>query len=156
MIITGKIKLTSKKFFGILIKTYLKKKWWLLAWIWALILILLLDNNNDSIELFLIFFLLLYQVLLVIQFRRYAYSKENKVFMLERHYEIEPDIINGIMEDGTIQPLKTAHFIKVVQSSKYYLLYIAKSQFLYLPIDSFSNSNDKQWFENEIVKKIKK
>lgn len=76
--------------------------------------------------------------------------------MLERHYEIEPDIINAFLEDGTIQPLKTEHFIKVFKTSEYYLLYIAKAQFIYIPVDSFSNSTDKQWFEDEIIKKIKK
>jgi len=156
MIITGKIKLTSKKFFIILITTYIKKKWWLLAWIWALILILLLDNNKDSIELFLVLFLFLFQILLVVQYWRYAYSKENKVFLLERHYEIAPGIISASMEDGTLQPLKTEHFIKVFKTKEYYLLYIAKAQFIYLPVDSFSNSTDKQWFEDEIIKKIKK
>ena len=156
MITTARIKLTSKKLFEILISTYLKKRWWLLAWIWALIVILLLDTNKDTMELFLILFLILFQALLVIQFLRYAYSKENKVFLLERYYEIDNNMITGIMEDGTSQPIKTEHFIKVIQTSKYYLLYIAKSQFIYLPVDSFLNPNDKEWFENEIIKKIKK
>ncbi len=93
---------------------------------------------------------------MVIQYRRYAYSKENKVFLLGRYYEIDSDMITGIMEDGTSQPLKTEHFIKIIKTSKYYLLYIAKSQFIYLPVDAFSNNTDIEWFENEIIKKIKK
>jgi hypothetical protein len=156
MVTTAKIKLTNYKFFEILISTYLKKKWWLMAWIWTLILILLLDRNKDSIELFLVLFLILFQIILVIQYRRYAYSNENKVFLLERYYEIDNDMINGKMEDGTSQPIKIEHFIKVIKTSKYYLLYLAKSQFIYLPVDAFSNHNDLEWFENEIIKKIKK
>jgi hypothetical protein len=156
MITTGPIKLTSKKLFEITLTTYLKRKWWLFAWIWVLAIILVLNNNKDSFDIFLIFFLVLFPIVLVIQFWRYAYSKQNKIFLLERYYEIETDTITGKMEDGTTQPIKIEHFIKVISSSKYYLLYIAKAQFIYVPFNSFKNITEKKWFEDEIVNKIKK
>lgn len=106
MITTHPIKLTSKKLFEISIITYLKRKWWLFVWIWGLAIILLMDKNKDSLDIFLILFCILFPTLLIIQFWRYAYSKQNKLFLLERYYEIESDKITGIMEDGTSQPIK--------------------------------------------------
>lgn len=156
MITTAPIKLTSKKLFEITLITYLKRKWWLFVWIWGLAIILLLNTNKDPLDIFLIFFLVLFPIVLVIQFWRYAYSKQNKLFMLERYYEIETDLITGKMGDGTSQPIKIEHFIKVISSSKYYLMYIAKAQFIYVPYDSFKNLTDKKWFDDEIINKIKK
>ncbi len=156
MITTNNIKLTSKKIFEILMMTYLKRRWWLFAWIWGLAIIILLKDNKESLDVFLIIFTIVFPFVLVIQYWRFAYSNQNKLFLLGRYYEIENDIITGIMEDGTSQPIKTEHFIKVITSSKYYLMYIAKSQFIYVPFESFKNSSDKDWFENEIIKKIKK
>lgn len=156
MITTHPIKLTSKKLFEISIMTYIKRKWWLFVWIWGLAIILLMNKNKDSFDIFLILFCILFPLLLIIQFWRYAYSKQNKIFLLERYYEIEPDMITGIMQDGTSQPIKIEHFIKVIKSSKYYLMYIAKAQFIYVPFDSFKTPSDKEWFDNEIINKIKK
>ncbi|MGV8093211.1 MAG: hypothetical protein AB2L24_15235 [Mangrovibacterium sp.] len=42
MITTEKIKLTSQLLFKILIRIYLKKRWWLLAWVCVLVIMLLL------------------------------------------------------------------------------------------------------------------
>jgi len=156
MITTQPIKLTSKKLFEISIMTYLKRKWWLFVWIWGLAIILLLDSKKDSFEFFLFLFCITFTILLVVQFWRNAYSKQNKLFLLERYYEVEPDIITGILEDGTSQPIKIEHFIKVIRSSQYYLIYIAKAQFIYVPFDSFKPPADKEWFDNEVINKIKK
>lgn len=155
MITTHPIKLTSKKLFEITITTYLKRKWWLFVWIWGLAIILLLDSNKDSFEIFLFLFCITFTFLLVVQFWRNAYSKQNKLFLLGRYYEIETDRITGIMEDETSQPIKIEHFIKVIKSSKYYLMYIAQAQFIYVPFDSFKTPADKEWFDDEIINKIK-
>lgn len=156
MITTKKVKLTPKKLFSILILKYIKKRWWLFIWIWVLALILGLDGINDSFDVFFIVFAIVYPILLLIQFWRYVTSKDNKILLLERYYEIDNEKINGIIDQDTYSPIKLEHFIKVDLIRKTYLLYIAKNQFVYIPIDSFESDLDRQWFENEIIKKIKK
>ena len=84
MITTGKIKLTSQMLFRILIRVYLKKRWWLLAWVWVLVVILLLMENRDMLINSLIVFIVLFQILLMAQYWFYARSKDNKVFFLSR------------------------------------------------------------------------
>ena len=156
MITTKKVKLTPKELFSILILRYIKKRWWLFIWIWVLALILGLDGINDSFDIFFIVFAIVYPILLLIQFWRYVTSKDNKILLLERYYEIDNEKINGIIDQDTYSPIKLEHFIKVDLIRKTYLLYIAKNQFVYIPIDSFESDSDRQWFENEIIKKIKK
>lgn len=156
MIKTKKVKLTPKDLFLILILRYIKKRWWLFAWIWILAIILVSDGINDSFDMFFTVFAIIYPILLVIQFWRYVTSKDNKLLLLERYYEIDSEKINGIIDQDTYSPIKLEHFIKVDLIRKTYLLYIAKAQFIYIPIDSFENDSDKEWFENEIIKRIKK
>ena len=156
MITTKKVKLTPKELFSILILRYIKKRWWLFIWIWVLALILGLDGINDSFDLFFIVFAIIYPILLLIQFWRYVTSKDNKILLLERYYEIDNEKINGIIDKDTYSPIKLEHFIKADLIRETYLLYIAKNQFIYIPIDSFENDSDRLWFESEIIKKIKK
>jgi hypothetical protein len=156
MIITKKVKLTPKELFSILILRYIKKRWWLFIWIWVLALILGLDGINDTFDIFFIVFAIIYPILLLIQFWRYVTSKDNKILLLERYYKIDHEKINGIIDTDTYSPIKIEHFKKVDLIRKTYLLYIAQNQFVYIPIDSFESDSDKVWFENEIIKKIKK
>ena len=157
MIKTKRVKLTPRELFLILILQYLKKRWWLFAWILILAIIMLgLDGIGDSFKIFFILFTITCPILIVIQFWMHVVSKDNKIMFLERHYEIDNEKINGIIDQDTYSPVKLDYFIKVDFIRKTYLLYIAKNQFIYIPANSFESDADREWFDNEIVKKIKK
>ncbi|MGV8093192.1 MAG: YcxB family protein [Mangrovibacterium sp.] len=143
-------------FFKILIRIYLKKRWWLLVWMWILIVILLLRESRDTLGNFLIVFIVLFQVLLIVQYWFYARSKDNKIFLLERYYEIDSEKIAAFLEDGTSSPIKIEHFIRAIKIGNYNLLYLSKTQFIYLPNEYFKSEADQQWFEKEVLDKIKK
>lgn len=155
-ITTGKVKLTNQKLFRILIRVYLKKRWWLLVWVWILIVILLLMENRDMLTNSLIVFMVLIQILLIAQYWFHSRSKDNKVFFLSRYYEIDREKIVGFLEDGTSTPIKIEHFIRVIKIDNYNLLYLSKTQFIYLPDECFTGETDRQWFEEEVLNRIKK
>ena len=156
MITTKKIKLTSKEYFRILITRYVKRRWWLFAWILGLAIIMWLMGDFGEFEYFFTGMAVVYPILLVWQLWRYANSKDNKLFLLERYYEIEKEKINGIIDDDTSSPIKIEHFIKFDFIRNTYLLFIAKNQFIYIPVDSFQSENDLNWFTKEILTQIKK
>uniref|UniRef100_UPI003216FC48 YcxB family protein n=1 Tax=uncultured Draconibacterium sp. TaxID=1573823 RepID=UPI003216FC48 len=154
MIVTNRIKLTYKNLFLILITRYIKKRWWLLIWIWVLATILALQENYTSFEYFFMLLAIIYPLALVIQFWMYVKSNDNKLLLTERHYEIDSEKIVGIIDSDTYSPIKLEHFIKVDKIRETYLLYISKNQFIYIPGSSFKNDSEKEWFETEIIKKI--
>lgn len=156
MIQTQEIKLTGNEFFRLILSIYLKKRWWLLAWIWILIIILLLSGHIGLVEITLLAFILLFQVILVAQYWIYAHSKDNRIYLMARHYEMDSDRIIEMMEDGTSSTIKTERFIKVMKTTKYYLLFVAKDEYIYLPFIAFKSLADQEWFENEITNKIRK
>ncbi|GEC71762.1 hypothetical protein FFL01_13010 [Flavobacterium flevense] len=101
------------------------------------------------------FFSFIYPLLIIFQYWRFANSGDNKIFLLERNYEIDDEKIIGNLSDGTSSTIMNNHLIKTIQLKNAYLLYISKLQFIYIPKDSFITEQDKDWFEKEIVKNIK-
>jgi len=156
MIKTQEIKLTANEFFRLILSIYLKKRWWLLAWIWILIIILLFSGRIGPVEIILLAIILLFQVIIVAQYWIYAHSKDNRIYLLSRHYEMDTDQVVELMEDGTTSTIRTERFIRVMKTPRYYLLYVARNEYIYLPLDAFASLADQEWFENEIVNKIGK
>ena len=153
MIKTKRVKLTPKDLFLILILRYVKKRWWLITFLWISAILLGLSGTANS--LFFIVFAIIYPFALLIQFWIYVKSKDNKSFFLERHYEIDNEKINGIIDQDTFSTQKIELFIKAEFIQKTYLLFFSTSQFMYIPVSSFESESDREWFDNEIVKKIK-
>ena len=156
MIKTQDIKLTANEFFRLILSIYLKKRWWLVAWIWILIIILLFSGHIGLVEITLLALILLFQVVIIAQYWFYAHAKDNRLYLLSRYYEIDTDRIVETMEDGTSSIIKNERFIKVMKTTSYYLLYVARNEYVYLPVGAFESSADREWFEDAIVNKIRK
>lgn len=156
MIKTQNIKITANEFFRLILSIYLKKRWWLVAWIWILIIILLFSGHIGLIEITLLTLILLFQAIIVGQYWFYAHSKDNRLYLLARYYEIGLDQVVELMEDGTTSTIRNERFIKVMKTTRYYLLYVARNEYIYLPVSAFESLADQEWFEKEIVNKIKK
>jgi hypothetical protein len=156
MIRTKRFKYTPKELFSILIIRYAKKQWWLLAWIWSLAIIMIAIGNKDSFSYFFIVFSIAYPLLLIIRFWRHVNSKNNRLLLADKFYEIDNEKIKGIIDEDTHSTIRLEHFIKVEFIRNTYLLFIAKNQCIYMSADSFENDDDRKWFESEIIRKIKK
>jgi hypothetical protein len=156
MIRTERFSLTSVDYFWIILTTYLKRRWWTISLMLLFGLLFLLKKDKDTFEYFLLSIAFFYPILLLIQFWMYAKSKDNKLFLVERHYEISEDGLTGKLNDGSESVIKKENFIRTVELRNYYLLYISKSQFVCIPKEAFINQQDKDWFFMEYIKKIGK
>ena len=154
MITTEKTQLSSKEYFKIILTVYLKKKWWLIAWIWLVAIVVFISDKKDSLSNFLIIFFGIYPFIIILQYWRYANSMENKIFFVERYYEIYESEIIAILSDGSQSSIKLDKFIKVINLKNVYLLYISKMQFICIPKNCFRNEQDKDWFEKVVIRKI--
>ena len=155
MINTKNIKLTNKTLFTTLLTVYLKKRWWLITLILIISLLISLKENKDNNDYFIMFFSFIYPLLITLQYWRFANSGDNKIFLLERNYEIDDEKIIGNLNDGTSSTIMNNHLIKTIQLKNAYLLYISKLQFIYIPKNGFQTEQDKNWFEKKIIKNVK-
>jgi hypothetical protein len=155
MIKTKSIKLTPKSYFKVLISNYFLLRWWLYLFIW-LVTVFLIFVKFDYFTVFMIVFSIIYPLMLVFTYWRYANSKDNKIAFIERYYEIDEEKMTAYLEDGTINPFKFSYIIKIRKRKEYWLLYISKSQFIYLPLSSFASENDFDRFKTYFSSLIKK
>lgn len=128
----------------------------MLVWVWAMIFLLLFSTRISAMEYMLITILCLTQVFLVAQYWLYAHSKDNRIYLLPRFFEIASEQIVEWMDDGTSSTIKTERIISVMRTGKCYLLFIAKNEYIYLPFSAFETDTDRKWFDQEFVKKIKR
>lgn len=156
MIKTKEIILTANEFFFLLLSIYIKKRWWVLVWIWGMILILLFGSQMSYVEYVVSVFLILLQIIQVLQYWLYAHARDNRIYLQPRHFEINDEQITEYMNDGTSSVIKIERIIRVMQVRKSYLLFVARNEYIYLPFEAFESQEDLEWFENEVIRKIKK
>ncbi|MCR4031841.1 MULTISPECIES: YcxB family protein [Flavobacterium] len=156
MIKTKKFQLTKKEYFSFIIRILLKRRWWLYAFIMFISVAILFKDNKDSSDTFIIAFGFIYPLLILFQYWRFAYSKENKIIFKERQYEMYSDRIISYMGEISEGTIDNQNFIKVFELKDLYLLYISKGQCFYFPKRIFESQEDENWFRNEVFLKIKK
>lgn len=135
---TKDFELTKKEYFKILMINYFK--WWFIAFIFLM-----------GIFVRKIFYwgvILAYCIWLILYFWFYTNSKKNKIFFKKRHFEINDDFLICYLEDGSLDKIKIDNIIKVIKKPKYYLLFISKNNFIYLPLEIFSSSEDIKNFDS--------
>lgn len=155
MISTKKIKLSASDYFKILMKLYIRKRGWLFATLLLFVISIPLRQTKSDLDIFLLFLIVLYPLAIVIQHWSFAHSQLNRIFHLERFFEVYEDKITGHLEDGTNNEIPIKYFIKHIELKKYYILYISKNQFITIPKHSFKDEKDKIWFETNFLQMIK-
>jgi len=121
-------------------------------WIWVTIAILLFRESHAAFDYFIVAALIAIQFIIAYQFWGYAKSTDNQ----ERHYEIDNDKIDVINLNGLSKTIENRVFISVLMVKNNYLLYTTKVEFIVLPFNSFKCLEDRTWFENEVIAKIRK
>ena len=150
MIKTNEIKLTKREYFKILARKYFKEKWWLVGAVLILAIIAVSKDYKDAFDYFIIVFGIGYPIYLLIFFRNFAYSKENKIVLLGRHYEFHDEQLIAQTEDGTRSEILYKNFTKILNMKEFAMLYLSKASFIYLPKNAFESEDD----FNKVIKNI--
>ena len=148
---TKEFQLTKGEYFNIITLKYFKRKWWLFILLF-LIAGLLWLLGRFYIALFINVFTIIYPIFLIVFFWIYSNSKKNKIFYTKRFYEVDNEFLSAYLEDGSLQKIKLDNIIKVVKTSKYYLLYISITQFFYIPFNAFNNEEELNNFDGLLKK----
>ena len=121
-------------------------------WIIALFALFFLWLGIVRGDLFLILFIPGFIIFIVSIYWLHAFSPKNKIFLKERHFEIDNDFITAFLDDGTIEKLNLHNIISFYKWRNYFLLYISKGHFIYAPFRCFEKDSDIQEL-GTIVKK---
>ena len=127
------------------LKLRVKKSWWLytLLLLHSTFLLLFFDEHNTG-AIFFIAFGYGYPLLLVAVLYRYS---QNEIFFTPRRLNIDEEKISSNFDDGYTE-ISWKHILKLKFMHGYWLLYISKNQFIYIPTSAFKSETDLNAFKN--------
>ncbi len=145
-IITNQIGLTKRQYFNVLVINWIVTRWWILVLIFCTAFVLKTEVGN-----FLKVFSFLYPVFVVIYLWYYAKTKQNKAFFKERYYKIDGSTMYCETKDNETGNVNLDTVVKVMKRKNYYLVYLSKVQFFYIPVKAFKSQEDAEMF-NQLLK----
>lgn len=150
-IVTNKFELTPAEFFNILVRNYLKKR----SWVIVVLIAMGGFAYYFSDDLTFLFIYLIYPVILLLRFWLYANSRDNKILFRRRNIELSSEKLMTYYEDGTTNSIRLENLRKLERTKTYYLLFITKGTFYYVPFNAFKNVADQHLFEHTVLTTIK-
>ena len=75
-------------------------------------------------------------------------SKDNAAFFQQRYCEVEDDSLTIYMANGNLSKIQLGTILRVQDMAGWYLLYLAKSFFLFVPHRAFASEDDRRAFES--------
>lgn len=151
-VVTKKFGISSKQYFWILLGNFLKRRWWLLLFIW----IMALTNLNPDYQGGEIFIVLaiVYPAATAIRFWMYSSLQGGRSLAVPTQYTFDEEGIYARNDDGTEVKTKYHALLKAVVGEKYTLLYASPGSMMIIPMEVFQSHSDRMWFLQKAVQKI--
>jgi hypothetical protein len=74
--------------------------------------------------------------------RQYVCAPDIRGIFERRYFEIDSTFISGYFASGEMSKSRLSSIVKAIRTPTYYLLFIARSLFYYLPSDAFDSPDD--------------
>jgi hypothetical protein len=142
----------KKTYFSIVLNTAIKKRWWM----YLLVLLVSLANIYYYVvagrSSHLVWSLVGFGYLLFILIHLYifAHSKDKDEFLSEKQLFFNDDAVRLEESSGGFGEIPYTRIKKVVDKSNFWMLYLSKNQFLYVPKDIFYSETDFERFRQLI------
>lgn len=157
MITTNEIALDQKTFFQILLRLNFKMKVRLLyAVALALVLVWLIWIPYQKQLHILLAAVIIFPLLIIFLTWRTSRNSMNRHFMIPRHFVMGGGELTAHLQNGEKEQFSISRPRKVIRTPKYYLLFTSPMEFLHIPYDAFRSIDDRNWFEQEVVRRAGK
>jgi hypothetical protein len=154
MIETNPFILKPKTYFKILLKTRLQKQGWIygLLTVVGLLHLYWYFTNNTYGNLVWAVLCFTIPLFVIVYLYRFSVSDINKDFLSEKQLFFDTSnfkLVDKLGNEGVFT-FKDIQFVK--ETPEYWLLYLGKTQFFYIPKNIFKTNQDKQKFQELITK----
>ena len=153
MIQTNEYALTRRAYLKILVLLKLKSYWWLYEMLILLSLLLLPRFEKDPVATFIVAFNLFYIPGIFIYLYYYVTSKDNRNVYRPHQLTFTTEKIiaysgqDTVFDTPTTNEVALNQIIRVREISHFWLLYLAKHQFVVIPKEVFKSSEDQEEFK---------
>jgi len=153
MIETKKYSQNPKTYFSIILNTSLKKKklLYLLVFIIGCVHLLIYVKYNRTASLVWASLAFGYFVFIYIYLYRFAHSKDKKDFLGEKQLFFNNENVRIEEGVGDFGEFPYSRILRVVDEKGFWMLYISKSQFIYVPKDIFYEKEHFEKFQEYIL-----
>jgi hypothetical protein len=152
MIKTNPFRLTPNMYFKIVIRRQFLRLWWIHTLVLLYVFYQAQVEHEHRSPVFLITFGLAYLPAVILFYYFWATSSAHNDHFAEREMTAEANRL--LMHSGeSSSELPNASIKYVIETSDFFLLYIARSQFVYVPKNAFANRNDLETFRKYIALK---
>lgn len=149
MIQTKDFSLSKKEYIKIVLITRFKKSWWLFLLMILIGILSLPKFGTDSFSTFFVIFSFSYPFLISIYLYLSASSKDHKPIFSKTKLSFNNEKL--IFErQGNESKIIPDSIQKVLSKNEYWLIYISKGQFIYVPKNIFHNSDNFESFSQLI------
>ncbi len=151
MIGTKLYSLSQKEFTKIILLTKLKKSWgiYVLLIIVALIHLAKYGFGNDNLSTFFVVFAFVFPIINYVWLYFWTNSKGHHPILSETELSFDNEFLYFKRNDNETK-LNPNSIQKVISNPDYWMLYISKGQFIYIPKHIFYTKNDFDMFSNLI------
>ena len=153
MIQTKEFSLTKKKYTKIVLLIRFKKSWWLYLLMFLLGLFHLPKFGNDNFSTFFVLFSFSYPFIISIYLYFWAGSKDHQPIFSKTKLSFNDEYL-FFERDGNESKLMPNSIQKVLSKNDYWLIYLSKGQFIYIPKNIFHNVDDFESFSRLIKQKL--
>ncbi|MEZ4802859.1 MAG: YcxB family protein [Gelidibacter sp.] len=150
MIQTKPYALSKSEYAKIVLKTRLKKSWWLLLVIFICGFAFLKNFGKDSFSTFFTIFGFAYPFIVIIWIYIASILKKNNYLFQETEMAFDNEFLY-FKKNGNESKIPSTNILKVVSTHLYWLLYLSKEQFIYVEKDIFFTPEDYNIFCSLII-----
>lgn len=146
-------RLDRKKYLKILLYNRFRRYWWMYLLMLAVALMYIPQFNAGMIQKGIVIFPFAYIAFLFIWFYRWTYSSKNANLYNEVRYSFDTDNLH-IESSGSSSSIAFDKITEYRKEKEYWLIYLSKGQFFYIPLEAFQNKQDRQQFSDRIVEAV--
>lgn len=153
MIQTKEFSISKQQYFKIILISRLKKSWWLYLLMFFLGILSIPKFGTDNFSTLFVLFSFSHPFLMFIYLYFWVNSKGHSPIFSKTKFSFNTEYLH-FERDGNESKLIPNSIQKAVSKKEYWLIYVSKGQFIYVPKNIFLSTDDYESFSQLIKQKL--
>jgi hypothetical protein len=141
-IATKDVQLTRGEYFRLVVSLLLKRLWPIYVLLVAQTALCLFVDGLEAMSVLGAICIVFFTALVIAYVWWFAGCSDNKIFFIERRFELGDDAIKVWIKGGSYSEIRYDHLARVVKCPKHYLVFTSRQGFFCIPFRAFLSRED--------------
>lgn len=146
MIKTAEFALSKKDYYVLVLKLYLRQRWWILT---VLVVCLFLGGREMTVMVLVVALAIVLHVLLY--YWQYVNRLARGLFMSPARMEFDDEFVSTYFQDGSLSRIRLTHIARVEGGARRFVIHHTSGQFQILPRSALGGPPEEKAFEEYLV-----